>query len=319
MLTLAAVLVGFALDLVLGDPRWLPHPVVGMGHVISWAEPRLRRAFPDTPVGRRGAGRVLAFCLPLGSALLTWGALALAGLLHPALRFALEAWTCYQLLATCELRRQSMAVATALRDRGLAAGREAVSRIVGRDTAALDEAGVVRAAVETVAENASDGVVAPLLYMMVGGAPLAMAYKAINTLDSMVGYKNERYIDFGRASAHLDDVVNFIPARLAALCLIAAAPLVGLSASGAWHIWRRDRMNHASPNSAQTEAAMAGALGVQLAGPASYFGRMVDKPTIGDATRPVEVADIARANCLMVAGVLVALVLLAACRIVLGA
>lgn len=315
MMTLAAVLLGFALDAVLGDPRWLPHPVVGMGRIISWAEPLLRRAFPDTPSGRRAAGRVLAFGLPLGSGLVTWGALALTGMLHPALRFALETWLCYQLLATCELRRQSMAVAAALTERGLEAGRQAVSRIVGRDTGALDEAGVVRAAVETVAENASDGVVAPLLYMMVGGAPLAMAYKAVNTLDSMVGYKNERYLDFGRASARLDDVVNFVPARFAALCLIVSAPLVGLSGEGAWRIWRRDRARHASPNAAQTEAVMAGALGVWLMGPASYAGRMVDKPTIGDAVRPIQVEDIRRANRLMVAGVLVALAVASCIRL----
>lgn len=315
MMTLAAVLLGFALDAALGDPRWLPHPVVGMGRIISWAEPRLRSVFPDTPSGRRAAGRVLAFGLPLGSGLVTWCALALAGMLHPALRFALETWLCYQLLATCELRRQSMAVASALTERGLEAGRQAVSRIVGRDTGALDEAGVVRAAVETVAENASDGVVAPLLYMMVGGAPLAMAYKAVNTLDSMVGYKNERYLHFGRASARLDDVVNFVPARFAALCLIVSAPLVGLSGEGAWRIWRRDRARHASPNSAQTEAVMAGALGVWLMGPASYAGRMVDKPTIGDAVRPIQVEDIRRANRLMVAGVLVALAVASCIRL----
>ncbi len=315
MMTLAAVLLGFALDAVLGDPRWLPHPVVGMGRIISWAEPRLRRAFPDTPSGRRAAGRVLAFGLPLGSGLVTWGALALVGMLHPALRFALETWLCYQLLATCELRRQSMAVASALTERGLEAGRRAVSRIVGRDTDALDEAGVVRAAVETVAENASDGVVAPLLYMMVGGAPLAMAYKAVNTLDSMVGYKNERYLDFGRASARLDDVVNFVPARFAALCLIVSAPLVGLSGEGAWRVWRRDHARHASPNAAQTEAVMAGALGVRLMGPAPYAGRMVDKPTIGDAVRPIQVEDIRRANRLMVAGVLVALAVASCIRL----
>lgn len=315
MMTLAAVLLGFALDAALGDPRWLPHPVVGMGRIISWAEPRLRSVFSDTPSGRRAAGRVLAFGLPLGSGLVTWGALALAGMLHPALRFALETWLCYQLLATCELRRQSMAVASALTERGLEAGRRAVSRIVGRDTDALDEAGVVRAAVETVAENASDGVVAPLLYMMVGGAPLAMAYKAVNTLDSMVGYKNERYLDFGRASARLDDVVNFVPARFAALCLIVSAPLVGLSGEGAWRIWRRDRARHASPNAAQTEAVMAGALGVWLMGPASYAGRMVDKPTIGDAVRPIQVEDIRRANRLMVAGVLVALAVASCIRL----
>ncbi|WP_239284833.1 adenosylcobinamide-phosphate synthase CbiB [Collinsella sp. An2] len=316
MMTLAAVAIGAVLDLALGDPRWLPHPVVAMGRAIGWAEPRLRSRFPDTAAGRRAAGRVLAVALPLGSFAICWAVLAALGAIHPTLCLIAESWVCYQLLAACELRRQSMAVLAALRDQGLAAARTAVSYIVGRDTEALDEDGVVRAAVETVAENASDGVVAPLLYMMVGGAPLAAAYKAVNTLDSMVGYKNERYIDFGRASAHLDDVVNFVPSRIAALCLVAAAPLTGLSGAGAWRIWRRDRRRHASPNAAQTEAAMAGALSVRLAGPASYFGHMVEKPTIGDDLRPIEPEDIRRANRLMYAAAALAFLVFAAVRIV---
>lgn len=314
MQTLLAVLVACALDLVLGDPRFLPHPVVGMGRAITWAEPRLRRAFSDTERGLLAAGTVLAAVLPVASFALTAALLWSAAAIHPALAFALEAWICYQLLAACELKRQSMAVARALATEGLAAARRAVGRIVGRDTESLSKAGVVRAAVETVAENASDGVVAPLVFMMIGGAPLAMAYKAVNTLDSMVGYKNKRYFFFGRASARLDDVLNWVPARFTALCMIAVAPAVGLSAAGAWHMWRRDRKRHASPNSAQPEAACAGALGVQLAGPANYFGKTVDKPTIGDDTRPIEAADIARANRLMFAAAALALMLLAAAR-----
>ena len=158
---------------------------------------------------------------------------------------------------------------------------------------------------ETVAENASDGVIAPLFYMMLGGAPLALTYKAVNTMDSMVGYKNERYLHFGRAAAKLDDAANYLPSRIAALLWVAAAALTGNDAKGAWRIWRRDRRNHASPNSAQTESACAGALGVQLAGPATYFGQYYDKPTIGDAARPIEPEDILRANRMMrVAGVL---------------
>ena len=191
----------------------------------------------------------------------------------------------------------------------LPAARTAVSRIVGRDTQALTAEGVTKAAVETVAENASDGVIAPLFYMLLGGAPLALTYKAINTMDSMVGYKNERYLHFGRAAAKLDDIANFLPSRIAALLWVAAAALTGNDARNAWRIWRRDRRNHASPNSAQTESACAGALNVQLAGPAYYFGEYYKKPTIGDAVRPIEPEDIRRADRMMYAESLLALAL----------
>ena len=258
-MTILAVAVGFAADLAFGDPRWLPHPVVAMGRAITWAEGRLRGAFPQTSAGTRAAGLVLAVALPLACGLLTWGILHLCGMVHPGLRFVAVAWASYQILAACELRRQSLAVARAFSKGGLVAARETVGLIVGRDTSVLDEQGVARAAVETVAENASDGVIAPLFYLMIGGVPLGMAYKAVNTLDSMVGYKNERYIDFGCASARLDDAVNWIPSRLSALLMIAVCPIVGLDARGAARIWRRDRRRHASPNSAQTESACAGA------------------------------------------------------------
>lgn len=205
VMTILAVAAGLAADLAFGDPRWLPHPVVAMGRAITWAEGRLRGAFPQTSAGTRAAGLVLAVALPLACGLLTWGILHLCGMVHSGLRFVAEAWASYQILAACELRRQSLAVARAFSKGGLVAAREAVGLIVGRDTSVLDEQGVARAAVETVAENASDGVIAPLFYLMIGGAPLGMAYKAVNTLDSMVGYKNERYIDFGCASARLDD------------------------------------------------------------------------------------------------------------------
>lgn len=314
MMTILAVAAGFAADLAFGDPRWLPHPVVAMGRAITWAEGRLRGAFPQTSAGTRAAGLVLAVALPLACGLLTWGILHLCGMVHPALRFVAEAWASYQILAACELRRQSLAVARAFSKGGLVAAREAVGLIVGRDTSVLDEQGVARAAVETVAENASDGVIAPLFYLMIGGAPLGMAYKAANTLDSMVGYKNERYIDFGCASARLDDAVNWIPSRLSALFMIAVCPFVGLDACGAARIWRRDRRRHASPNAAQTESACAGALGLRLAGPAVYFGKLVEKPTIGDAYREIEWGDIARATRLMLAASVCALVVFGAAR-----
>ncbi|HIZ57493.1 MAG TPA: adenosylcobinamide-phosphate synthase CbiB [Candidatus Faecalibacterium gallistercoris] len=296
MLTALAVLGGFGLDLLLADPAWMPHPVVGMGRAIAALEKRLRRLFPATPAGERAAGRVLAAALPLGTFALAAGALALAYRLHPAAGFALETLWCWQALALRGLADESGKVYAQLAKGDLPAARRAVSRIVGRDTGSLTAAGVTKAAVETVAENFSDGVAAPLFYLLLGGAPLGLAYKAVNTMDSMVGYKNKTYLHFGRAAARLDDAANFLPSRLAALLWIGAAGLAGFDGRGAWRIWRRDRLRHASPNSAQTESACAGALGVQLAGPAWYFGEYYDKPTIGDDTRPVEPADILRAD-----------------------
>ena len=296
MLTALAVLGGFGLDLLLADPAWMPHPVVGMGRAIAALEKRLRRLFPATPAGERAAGRVLAAALPLGTFALAAGALALVYRLHPAAGFALETLWCWQALALRGLADESGKVYAQLAKGDLPAARRAVSRIVGRDTGSLTAAGVTKAAVETVAENFSDGVAAPLFYLLIGGAPLGLAYKAVNTMDSMVGYKNKTYLHFGRAAARLDDAANFLPSRLAALLWIGAAGLAGFDGRGAWRIWRRDRLRHASPNSAQTESACAGALGVQLAGPAWYFGEYYDKPTIGDDTRPVEPADILRAD-----------------------
>ena len=224
---------------------------------------------------------------------------------------------CYQLIAAKDLCIESLRVYDALNADDLPAARRAVSMIVGRDTEDLTQSGVTKAAVETVAENASDGVIAPLFFLALGGAPLGFFYKAVNTLDSMVGYQNERYMDFGRWSARLDDLLNWIPARVSALLMIAAAAPLGLDARGAARIWRRDRRRHASPNSAQTESACAGALGVQLAGPAYYFGEYYDKPTIGDPLREIEPRDILRANRMMYAESLLALVLGLAVRLML--
>ena len=292
----AAILCGFLLDLLLADPAWMPHPVVFMGRAITALEPRLRRLFPATPNGQLAAGTVLAAVLPLGTLVLTGTVCLGAAAVHPVLGFAVQAFWCWQALAVRGLAKESCNVYEKLTEDTLPHARQAVSRIVGRDTQALTAEGVTKAAVETVAENFSDGVMAPLLYMLIGGAPLALCYKAINTMDSMVGYKNDRYLYFGRAAAHLDDVAGYLPARLAALFWIAAATLTGHDGKGAWKIWRRDRRCHASPNSAQTESACAGALGVQLAGPAYYFGKLYEKPTIGDPLRPVEPRDILRAN-----------------------
>ena len=294
-----AVLGGFVLDALFGDPPWLPHPVVLMGKAISALEKRLRARLPQTPQGELLGGAVVAFTLPVGTFLLTSLVCLGAAKLSPWLGLAVQMFWCGQALAAKGLAQESTNVYRALIKPDLPAARKAVSRIVGRDTQNLTLEGVTKAAVETVAENASDGVIAPLLYMLLGGAPLALTYKAINTMDSMLGYKNEKYLYFGRAAAKLDDAANYLPSRLAGLLWCAAAALTGNSPKGAWRIWRRDRRNHASPNSAQTESACAGALGVQLAGPAYYFGEYYAKPTIGDPLRPIEPEDIRRANRMM--------------------
>lgn len=309
MRILYAALCGFALDLLLGDPAWLTpiHPVVLMGEAIGALEKLLRRAFPKTDRGEEAAGALLALVMTIGTYILCKLILRLLNQLFPPVAFALEVIWCWQALAVRDLKVEVLRVQRALETEGLDAARKAVSRIVGRDTAQLTEAGVARAAVETVAENFSDGVIAPLVYMLLGGAPLALCYKAVNTMDSMVGYKNARYLHFGRVPARLDDAANFIPARLAALLLIAAAKLCGEDAASAYRIWRRDRRKHASPNSAQCEAAMAGALGLRLCGPASYFGVKHDKPWIGDQRRDIVPDDISRACRLEYAGAVMGL------------
>ena len=290
---------GFILDGIFGDPAWLVHPVVIMGKAITALEKFLRKRLPNTPESERLGGRILAMALPVGTLLITGGVCWLFYRISPILGFAIELLWCAQALAAKGLAQESTNVYRELVKGDLPASRRAVSRIVGRDTAELTSEGVTKAAVETVAENASDGVIAPLFYMMLGGAPLALVYKAINTMDSMVGYKNEKYLNFGRAAAKLDDAANYLPSRIAALLWIASAALTGNDAKSAWRIWRRDRRKHASPNSAQTESACAGALNVQLAGPATYFGKYCDKPTIGDAVRAIEPGDILRANKMM--------------------
>lgn len=310
VISLYALCLGFLLDLIFGDPHWLPHPVRLMGRAISGLEKALRPRFPDTPQGRRSSGRVMVILVLLIFTAAPLVILLLCQRISPFLRLAVETVMCYQLLAARSLRDESMKVYDALCQDDLSLAREKVSMIVGRDTQKLSREQVAKAAVETVAENTSDGVVAPLFYMAIGGGVLGFFYKAANTMDSMVGYRNERYEDFGRAAAKLDDIVNFIPSRLSALLMIIAAVLPGYSAKDGWKIWRRDRFQHKSPNSAQTESVCAGALGVQLAGDASYFGVLVRKPTIGDPLRPVEAQDIRRANRLMLTTAILSLLFL---------
>ena len=272
------------LDWLLGDPRWFPHPVVGVGKVISFLEPRLRRL-----VRSELLGGVLLLVLTVGTTVLAawlavaggyavsrWGGLAVSVVLS---------WSC---LAARSLHGESGLVARALAAGDLPQARKMLGRIVGRDTDGLEEGEIWRGGVETVAENASDGVIAPLLFLMLGGPVLGLAYKSVNTLDSMVGYKSDKYLLFGRASARFDDLLNFIPARLTGLLMTLSAPLLGLSMAGAWRIMVRDGGNHSSPNSGIPEAAAAGALGVRLGGTNLYFGKPVEKPTIGDPLRPLE-------------------------------
>lgn len=301
MIILAATAVGILLDLLFGDPACIPHPVVIIGKAISRLETFLRSHFPKTKSGERQAGIFLAVMIPSGTMMITVAVVLVARLIHPVVFFAVQAFWCWQALAIRGLRTESMRVYDCLKRKDLPAARKAVGRIVGRDTENLTEDGVIRAAVETVAENFSDGVFAPLFYMIIGGAPLALVYKSINTMDSMVGYKNEKYRYFGTAAAKLDDAANLIPSRVAAVFWILAAAVTGNHPRDAFRIWRRDCRNHASPNSAQTESACAGALGVQLAGGAWYFGEYYDKPTIGDDLRPVEAEDIRRTNRMMLA------------------
>ena len=296
-----ACIAGMALDAIFGDPVWLYHPVRIIGNWISILEKWLRGFCKNDEKKERIAGCVLWFGVVIASVGIPWGLLYLAGKVSFWLQFALETFWCYQLLAGKCLKDESRKVYVQLVNHNLEGARHAVSMIVGRDTGNLSEAGVTKAAVETVAENTSDGVIAPLIFMLIGGAPLGFFYKAVNTMDSMVGYKNEKYLHFGRAAAKLDDVMNFLPARISALLMVGTAFISGKSYNGkqAWRIWRRDNRKHASPNSAQTESVCAGALGIQLAGDASYFGKVVKKPYIGDPTRAVEPEDIRRTNRLM--------------------
>lgn len=315
---LLALLVGFLLDLVFGDPRWLPHPVCGMGWLIGKLEQILRRIFASAPSQMLAAGCVLvvlvaAICT--GAALLV---LYLCSAVSPLLGFAAETILCFQLLAAKSLRQEGMRVYTALEQGDLPGARHAVSMIVGRDTMQLDEAGVAKAAVETVAENTSDGVVAPLLFMALGGGVLGVFYKACNTMDSMVGYRNEAYLYFGRAAAKLDDVLNLIPARISGALMCVTAWAIGFDGQRALRIFLRDRRQHLSPNSAHTEAACAGALGIELGGGSVYSGTFVEKPKIGDGTRQITAQAIPNSCRLMLGTGVLALLVFCVCPLVLG-
>ncbi len=316
-MTLYAILIGFILDLLIGDPHWIYHPVRLIGKLISVSEMILRKIFPKTENGERKAGLLFIVLICGITTLIVGGLIKIAYFLNFWCGFILEIIMCYQLFAVRSLKEESMKVYKELTKGDLEASRKAVSMIVGRDPQNLTEEGVTKAAVETIAENTSDGTLAPMFYMFLGGPVLGWFYKAVNTMDSMVGYKNEKYINFGRYAAKFDDVMNFIPARLCGLLMIFASGILKMDWKNAKKIFLRDRFNHASPNSAQTEAVMAGALRIQLAGDAWYFGKCYEKPTIGDALRPVEIEDIRRANQLLYATAIVSLIIFAAVRLLL--
>ena len=303
MKILCVCLIGMILDWIFGDPVWLYHPVRIIGKWISFLEKVLRKFAGDQEGNEKKlliAGGILWILVILASAAVPMGILYLAEKISPCAAFVLECFWCYQLLAARSLGKESKKVYKKLMQDDLSGARLAVSMIVGRDTEQLTVEGVTKAAVETVAENTNDGVIAPLIYMLIGGSILGFVYKAVNTMDSMLGYKNEKYLYFGRVAAKMDDVAGFIPARISALLMILASCLLGMDGKNALWIWKRDRRKHASPNAAQTEAVCAGALQVQLAGDAWYFGKKHEKDTIGDPIRNIEPKDILRSEKLMI-------------------
>lgn len=306
-----AFCIGFLMDMIFGDPEWLYHPVRMIGKLISALEKKLLDEHDIVEVKIRN-GLIMTVATILVTGLVSFGILAGAYMLHPYLGIAVEGFMTYRILATKSLKAESMKVYDRLMEDDIEEARHAVAMIVGRDTSVLDKEGIEKAAVETVAENLSDGVIAPMLYTAIGGPVLGFVYKAVNTMDSMVGYKNDRYLFFGRCAAKLDDILNFAPARISAVLMIVATAIIRFgdtlrthtdadiyNVHNAIYIYARDRRKHASPNSAHTESVCAGALGIRLAGPAVYFGKKYDKPYLGDALREIETEDIKRANQLM--------------------
>ncbi len=309
MMTLGAIVAGFILDLIFGDPHWLPHPICLIGNLIGFLEKNLRRLLAPGKTALLLGGALMVVIVISLSFAVPYAVLMLAEQVNPWLRFALETIMFYQIFATKCLRDESMKVYTALHNNDLEDARVKLSWIVGRDTKELTTEEVTKGAVETVAENTADGIIAPMFYMFIGGAPLAFLYKGINTMDSMVGYKNDKFLYFGRCAAKLDDVANFIPARITGILMILASYFLNMNAAGAWKIFWRDRYNHLSPNSAMTESVTAGALNIQLGGDHYYFGKLVHKDTIGDNIRPVVAEDIVAVNNLLYMTAVISLLL----------
>lgn len=314
---IAAIVIGFILDYCFGDPHWLPHPIRLIGSLITILEKFFRSVFPASRRFEQIGGILLALIVMFLSFGVSFFILAMVFSFNFWLGFLAECLMCYQILAAKCLKVESMKVAQAMKENNLLLARQKLSMIVGRDTQNLSGTQVIKAAIETVAENTSDGVIAPLFFLFIGGAPLGFLYKAVNTMDSMIGYTNKRYYYFGRFAAKLDDWLNFVPARLSAFIMLLAAAIQGLDVKNGWRVFMRDRYKHKSPNSAHTESVCAGVLNVQLAGDAYYFGELHHKPTIGDDERPVVIEDISTANQLMYSTALLTIIFLGIARIML--
>lgn len=314
---LAACITGFIIDLILGDPYWFKwHPIRLIGNFITFTERITRKIFSKNKNGELAAGAVTAVVVTAVSVTIPFIIIRLCDYVSPYLSFVVQSIMCYFIFALKSLKTESMKVYYALENDGIEAGRHAVSMIVGRDTECLDEKGVIKAAVETVAENSSDGIIAPLIFMMLFGACGGFFYKAVNTMDSMIGYKNDKYLYFGRVAAKADDIVNFIPARISAMFIIMAAFILpDFDGKESYRIFKRDRMKSASPNSAQTEAACAGAMNIQLLGDAYYFGKLYKKQTIGEPVREIERKDIIRVNRLLYVMVFLAMIIFSAIKL----
>ena len=310
---LLPLFIGFCIDLLVGDPHGIPHPIVWIGRLITFLEKKLRSLFPKSAAGEKAAGAVLWFIVVIISTGTSWLILSLCQKISMIFRIAVESIMCWQILAIRDLRVESMKVYDELQKGSLLKAQKAVSMIVGRDTDRLDEKGIIRAAVETIAENSSDAVAAPMIFMAIGGAPAGFFYKAVNTMDSMLGYIDYPYTNFGWFPAKADDVCNYIPSRMTALLMLFAGFFLKLDVPNGWRIFKRDRYKHASPNSAQTEAACAGLLDVQLAGDAWYHGVLHRKQFIGDPLREIETGDIPRTCSLMY---MVSLMMLFLCCII---
>ena len=315
IISLVALVMGYILDLIFGDPYWMPHPVRFIGNLISILEKVIRRFMPKTKRGEYIGGIILTVMVVSISMVIPLVIILMAKSINTYLALTVETFMCYQILATKSLKVESMKVYDELAKNDLPSARKAVSMIVGRDTKDLTFSGVAKAAVETVAENTSDGIIAPMIFIAIGGAPMGFFYKAINTMDSMVGYKNEKYMNFGRFAAKLDDVVNYLPARISAYQMILSSFFLRYDYKNAFKIYKRDRYNHASPNSAQTESVCAGALDVQLAGNAYYFGKLYEKPTIGDDIREINYDDIKKANRLLYCTSIISIVIISVIKI----
>ena len=314
-ISLVALVMGYILDLIFGDPYWMPHPVRFIGNLISLLEKVIRRFISKTKRGEYIGGIILTAIVVSISMVIPLIIILIAKTINKYLALIVESFMCYQILATKSLKVESMKVYDELAKNDLPSARKAVSMIVGRDTKDLTFSGVAKAAVETVAENTSDGIIAPMIFIAIGGAPMGFFYKAINTMDSMVGYKNEKYMNFGRFAAKLDDVVNYLPARISAYQMILSSFFLRYDYKNAFKIYKRDRYNHASPNSAQTESVCAGALDVQLAGNAYYFGKLYEKPTIGDDIREINYDDIKKANRLLYCTSFISIVIISVIKI----